>query len=63
MNIKYFVLKPGGKSAYAKASRTAMRLFATEIEASDPKLANAVKSWAYDEERKIIVEGTHEAIG
>lgn len=61
--LKYFVLKPGGTNDYARASRTAMRVFATEIEQSDPRLSAQVKQWAYDEERKIVTEGKHETTG
>lgn len=63
LHLKYFVLKPGGNSAYAKASRTAMRVFATEIEQDNLQLATQVKQWAYEEERKLIQEAKNEAIG
>ena len=56
MNLKYFVLKPGGDDAYARASRTAMRVFAAEIEQDNFQLAADVKQWCYEEERKLITE-------
>lgn len=56
IGLKYFVLKPTGRSAWAKASRTAMRVFAVEIEATEPELAGSLKQWAYAEERKINTE-------
>lgn len=61
IHLKYFVLKPRGTGDYAKASRTAMRVFAAEIEQSDPALANDIKAWVYEEERKIITEAAGEA--
>lgn len=63
MNLKYFVLKPEGTSSYARASRVAMRVFASEIEQDNLQLAADVKQWVYLEERKIVKESTHEAIG
>jgi hypothetical protein len=60
MELKYFVLKPKGRSDFARASRTAMRVLAAEIEQSNPKLATEVKQWAYEEERKAHVEEVNE---
>lgn len=60
ISLKYFVLKPGGNTAYAKASRTAMRVFSTEIEQDNFQLAQDVKQWAYEEERKLIQEAAGE---
>lgn len=57
METKYFVLKPKGSSEYARASRVAMRVFAAEIEQSNPRLCSEVKSWAYDEERNATTGG------
>lgn len=56
LEMKYFVLKPGGNSVWAKASRTAMRVFAAEIEQDNPKLAGSIKQWCYEEERKLHTE-------
>jgi len=53
MLVKYFTLKPEGDTAWAKASRTAMRVFATEIESTDKVLSAELKQWAYQEERKL----------
>lgn len=60
IKVKYFVLKPAGKGNWAKASRTAMRVFAAEIESTEPALASSLKQWAYEEERKLNTEGTDE---
>ena len=49
---KYFVLKPRGNDAQARASRVAMRTYAAEIEQHDKQLANELKSWAYEAERE-----------
>jgi hypothetical protein len=40
-----------------------MRVFASEIEQDNLQLAADVKQWVYLEERKIVKESTHEAIG
>lgn len=60
LQMKYFVLKPGGDSVYARASRTAMRVFAAEIEQDNLPLAAAIKEWVYEEERKLVTEVTRE---
>ena len=54
---KYFVLKPRGNTPAARASRTAMRLYASEIETHDKQLANELRDWAYRAEREAHVEG------
>lgn len=56
LKLKYFVLKPEGDSAWARASRTAMRVFAAEIEQDNFQLAAELKQWAYEEERKLHTE-------
>ena len=61
LQLKYFVLKPEGNSPWAKASRTAMRVFAAEIENDNFQLAADLKQWAYEEERKLHREQTNEA--
>lgn len=43
--MKYFVLKPGGRSPYAAASRAAMRAYADEIGNADPDLAVELENW------------------
>jgi hypothetical protein len=55
-NTKYFVLEPKGNTPWANASRSAMRVFASEISESDPKLSNNLKQWAYEEERRVSAE-------
>ena len=54
MHLKYFVLKPGGDDAYARASRVAMRVFASEIEQDNKQLCGDIKQWVYEEERKLV---------
>ena len=49
LQLKYFVLKPAGKDAYAKASRAAMRKYADLIKEENHKLANELRAWADDE--------------
>jgi hypothetical protein len=46
LQMKYFVLKPKGKDAYAVASREAMRRYATEIDSDNPVLADELRDWA-----------------
>lgn len=57
---KYFVLKPRGNDNQAKASRTAMRVYAAEIEGTDPQLANELKQWAYQCEREAWTDSTQQ---
>lgn len=47
--VKYFVLKPKGKSPYAKASRAAMRAYANSIKQENPKLWLELHQWVDDE--------------
>lgn len=56
LELKYFVLKPSGDSEWAKASRVAMRVFASEMEQHDLTLASEIKQWVYNEERKLHKE-------
>lgn len=44
--MKYFVLKPNGNDAYARASRMAMRTYAHFIENENPELARDLMDWA-----------------
>jgi hypothetical protein len=44
--LKYFVLKPGGTSPHAMASREAMFRYAECIEDHDPELAQQLCDWA-----------------
>jgi len=48
--MKYFVLKPGGSSAYAKASREAMIAYSFAIELENPELAKQLREWSLAEE-------------
>lgn len=45
LHMKYFVLKPKGDDAYARASRMAMSVFAKKIKEDNPKLANDLENW------------------
>lgn len=47
--MKYFVLKPHGTDAYARASRAAMVRYATFITDTNPELADALYKWANEE--------------
>lgn len=52
LEMKYFVLKPGGNSMNARASRIAMRVYASEIrgteaaDKNDLKFADELVAWA-----------------
>ena len=51
LRMKYFVLKPVGDSAHARASRSAMIMYAGMIAMEDPELSKDLLSWAqYEEE-------------
>ena len=54
--MKYFVLKPEGTDAYAKASRKAMRAYALGIGSVNPKLADELLGWAGNEQMKAMEE-------
>jgi hypothetical protein len=47
--MKYFVLKPAGDDAYAKASRMAMRKYADAIEGENLMLATELRAWTDQE--------------
>ena len=47
--MKYFVLKPHGSHAYAKASRMAMRAYAKAIRETNPSLCEELRDWADSE--------------
>lgn len=49
IQMKYFVLKPHGTDAYAKASRAAMRAYAYSIARENPELRNDLLKWADSE--------------
>lgn len=52
LEMKYFVLKPSGKTIYAHASRQAMYAYAEAIEDDDMLLAKSLNEWAEDEEKR-----------
>lgn len=54
--MKYFVLKPHGTDAYAKASRSAMHRYARMIQAENPQLAEEVSEWAEREGIDVLAE-------
>lgn len=49
--MKYFVLKPGGKDIYSKASREAMRAYAKIIAEGEPQWSQELIDWADKEEQ------------
>jgi hypothetical protein len=49
LQMKYFVLKPGGDDEFAKASRIAMKAFAQAISSSSLTLATDLMNWAQTE--------------
>lgn len=50
--MKYFVLKPAGDHAYAKASRKAMETYAREIREENPELHFQLTEWIERESTK-----------
>ena len=48
LQMKYFVLKPGGSDKYGEASRSALQVYANVIEQENPQLANDLKNWVDD---------------
>lgn len=63
LETKYFVLKPHGSSAFAKASRSAMIAFAGDIQNEDMELSTSLLDWVMKEERAVreqeIKESAH----
>jgi hypothetical protein len=57
--MKYFVLKPKGSDVYAKASRAAMRRYATTIREENLELSNALRDWADKEQFADMGDGTN----
>lgn len=45
LQMKYFILKPGGTGPYAQASRKAMLEFANVIERENAVLATDLREW------------------
>ena len=58
--LKYFVLKPRGTSAHAKASREAMLTYATWIKEEDSSLASSLRRWVSEEEATWKKEVKHD---
>lgn len=56
MDSRYFTMKYKGNSQWCKAARVAMRTFASEIEAFDPKLAREIKDAAYNADRQAHIK-------
>jgi hypothetical protein len=54
--MKYFVLKPAGDDAYAKASRAAMRRYADLIKEENSELCSELREWADREQIATIKE-------
>jgi hypothetical protein len=50
--MKYFVLKPGGRTAYHAASRAAMRAYAAVIREENPVLAAELETWSASTEQQ-----------
>jgi hypothetical protein len=55
--MKYFVLKPKGKSEYHHASRAAMYAYADAIEDENPALAADLRAWAGKEVARAELSG------
>lgn len=60
LRLKYFVLKPCGKDAYAAASRKAMAAYAEAIASEDPQLSHELMDWYYKERGAAIMAGSEE---
>ncbi len=54
LQTKYFVVKPCGafEDPYAKASRKALKAYASAIEDENPKLAHDLRMWEIEEQGK-----------
>lgn len=50
---KYFVIKPKGNNAYAKASRDAMSAYANSIADENVFLSRDLREWVLREEEEI----------
>ncbi len=55
LEMKYFVLKPEGKTPYHHASRAAMYGYADAIEEENPEFANDLRNWAGKETARAIL--------
>lgn len=54
LEMRYFVLKPRGISAFARASRAAMRTFAEIIDDENQVLSGDIYAWVKKEEDRIL---------
>ncbi len=45
LSLKYFVLNPYKKTPYGVASRVALKAYADEVRAEDPRLASDIEEW------------------
>jgi hypothetical protein len=55
--MKYFVLKPRGTDVYARASRRAMRTYASLILEENEKFADELRAWADREFEQAVKDG------
>lgn len=62
LEMKYFVLKPHGDDEYAKASRKAMRAYASQIRQVNPELSQELRDWA-DGETPVLLEEAEDPAG
>lgn len=53
LEMKYFVLKPRGRSHHAEAARAAMLAYARAIGDHDPELAQGLGEWVNREESRM----------
>jgi hypothetical protein len=58
LKMKYFILKPKGNNAYAKASRAAMKAYADSIQKENFLLALDLEKWL----QKLSMGKTHPKI-
>lgn len=49
LEMKYFVLKPKGDNPYARASRSALLAYASEINNTNPEMARELVDWVDNE--------------
>lgn len=61
LRMKYFVLKPAGDDAYAKASRAAMFRYARFIREDNPTLSRELTDWAAQENAEAHARGAYDA--
>lgn len=60
LQMKYFVLKPAGSDAHAKASRAAMRTYANHIQETNQQLCDELRAWADNEQAALDAEKERE---